>query len=104
MAVMAGYGDYLIDRAAPGLIPEADRLRAALDERRTEPAQDEQILGQVLGLELDQATYRLGTSFCEEVDRRLGDETLARIFEGPEMLPTLAELDDTVGWAARVLL
>jgi putative hydrolase len=104
LAVMEGYGDYLIDRAAPGLIPEAPRMRAARDESRGEPGQDEQILDQVLGLDLTGPQRRLGASFCEEVDRRLGDETLARIWEGPEMLPTLAELDDSVGWAARVLL
>ncbi len=79
-------------------------MRAARDEARGEPGQDEQILDQVLGLDLSGPHRRLGASFCEDVDRRLGDEALARIWEGPEMLPTLAELEDTVGWAARVLL
>jgi len=104
MALLEGYGDYLLDRAAPGLIPETARIRSALDEQRAEPAQDEQILHQVLGLELEHRRHRNGAAFCEDVDRRWGDENLTRLWEGPEMLPTLAELDDAVGWAARVLL
>lgn len=104
MAVMEGYGEYLMDRAAPGLVPEAPRMREAIDRRRAEPSQGEQILQQMLGLDLKHQQYRLGAGFCEEVDRRWGDEALARLWEGPEMLPTLAELEDVVGWAARVLL
>jgi uncharacterized protein (DUF2342 family) len=101
---MEGYGDYLIDRAAPGLIPQAPRIRQAIDDRRGEPSQGEQILQQVLGLDLQHQQYRLGAKFCEEVDRRWGDDTLANMWDGPEMLPTLSELEDVVGWAARVLL
>lgn len=104
MAVMEGYGDYLMDRAAPGLIPQAARMRRAIDDRRAEPSQGEQILQQVLGLDLKHQQYGLGAGFCEEVDRRWGDETLARMWESPDMLPRLAELEDVVGWAARVLL
>ena len=104
MAVMEGYGDYLMDRAAPGLIPEAARMRQAIDRRRAEPSQGEQILQQVLGLDLKHQQYRLGTGFCQEVDRRWGEETLTLLWESPEMLPTLGELEDVVGWAARVLL
>jgi putative hydrolase len=104
MAVMEGYGDYLIDRAAPGLVPEALSIRQAIDSRRAEPSQGEQVLQQVLGLDLGHQQYGLGAGFCNEVDRRWGDETLSRLWESPEMLPKLSELDDVVGWAARVLL
>jgi putative hydrolase len=104
MAVMEGYGEYLIERAAPGLIPQADRIRRTVDARRMDPAQDHQILNQVLGLDLQHHQYGLGAAFCEEVDERWGDETLARLWEGPAMLPTMSELTDVVGWAARVLL
>jgi putative hydrolase len=104
MAVMEGYGDYLVERAAPGLVPQAAQIRSALDERRSETSQGEQVLQQVLGLDLKHDQYGRGAWFCKEIDRRWGDETLTRMFEGPEMLPKLAELDDVVGWAARVLL
>jgi uncharacterized protein (DUF2342 family) len=38
------------------------------------------------------------------VSRRWGEEPLDGIWQGPERLPTVDELTDPVGWAARVLL
>lgn len=104
MAVMEGYGEYLVERAAPGLVPEAPRMREAIDEVRAEPSEGEQILQQMLGLDIKHEQYRLGAEFCDEVDRRWGEDALTRIWEGPEMLPNLSELTDPVGWAARVLI
>ena len=104
MAVLEGYGDRLVERAAPGLIPQAADIRGAIDRSREEPSQGEAMLGQLLGLDLDHGRYGRGGTFCAEVARRWGDEALDRIWEGPEMLPTIDELDDQVGWAARVLL
>jgi len=58
----------------------------------------------MLGLDLQHHRYRRGTTFCEQVARRWGEDALARLWDGPEGLPTPAEIDDPVGWAARVLL
>lgn len=103
-AIMEGYADHLIDRAAAGLIPEAPLIRDAIDTRRSEPSEAEQILQHVLGLDLEHEQYRLGSTFCLEVERRWGTEALDRIWDGPETLPTIDELSDPVGWAARTLL
>jgi len=104
MAVVEGYGDRMIDTAAVGLIPEADRIRRSLDERRSEPSGSEQMLSSLIGLELRQADYGKGAVFCSEIARRWGADAPERLWEGPEMLPTALELEDPVGWAARVLL
>ena len=104
MAVMEGYGDYLMDRAATGLLPDLERMRAAMTARRNEPTEGEALINRLLGLELKREQYRLGAEFCEEVVRRWGEEALASLWEGPEHLPNLSELADPVGWAARVLL
>jgi putative hydrolase len=104
MSLLEGYAEWLVARAAPGLVTEASRLREAIDRRRAEPSQGEQMLQRMLGLDLQHHRYRLGTTFCEEVARRWGEEALAHLWEGPDDLPSLAELEDPVGWAARVLL
>jgi putative hydrolase len=104
MAVLEGYGEYVMDRAAPKLLPDLGRMRAAMDSRRAEPAQGEQVLNRLLGLELKKEQYRLGSRFCDDVETRWGEEALQRIWDAPEHLPTLTELEDPVGWAARVLL
>lgn len=104
MALLEGYAEWLVSRAAPGLVPESPRLREAIDRRRAEPSPGEQMLQRMLGLDLQHHHYRVGTTFCDEVARRWGEEALARLWDGPEALPSPAELEDPVGWAARVLL
>jgi len=103
MAFIEGYADNLMDRAAPDLIPETPRIREALNRRRAEPSEGEQFLQRMMGLELKRDQYRLGSRFSAEVIRRWGEDKLAGVWEGPEYLPTLAELEDPVGWAARQL-
>ncbi|HSR46200.1 MAG TPA: zinc-dependent metalloprotease [Acidimicrobiia bacterium] len=104
MAILEGYGDHVMDRAGAKLLPDLGRMREAMDRRRSEPTQGEQVLSRILGLELKQEQYSLGTSFCAEVSRRWSAEALHRVWDSPENLPTFAELEDPVGWAARVLL
>ncbi len=103
MALMEGYADYVMHQAAPNLIPAAPQIAEAIVRRRAEPTQGEQVLQQLMGLELKRQQYRLGLAFCEEVARRWGEDELGRIWEGPERLPSLGELEDPVGWAARLL-
>jgi putative hydrolase len=104
MAVMEGYADYLMDRAAPKMLPDLARMREAMNRRRAEPSQGEQIINRMLGLELKQEQYRLGAEFCSEVARRWGEDALDNLWVEPAALPTLSELRDPVAWAARVLL
>jgi putative hydrolase len=104
MAVMEGYADYLMDRAAPKMLPDLDRMREAMTRRRAEPSQGEEIINRMLGLDLKQEQYRLGAEFCLEVARRWGEDALDQMWQGPDALPSLAELGDPVAWAARMLL
>ncbi len=104
MALMEGYADYLMDRAAGPMLPDIHRMREAMNRRRAEPAEGEEILNRLLGLGMKHEQYRLGTAFCEEVARRWGDDALEEIWVDAKRLPSLQELSDPVAWAARVLL
>ncbi|MFQ5967884.1 MAG: zinc-dependent metalloprotease [Acidimicrobiia bacterium] len=104
MAVMEGYSDWLMDRAAPDLLPDLARMRAAIERRRAEPAEGEQILNRLLGLDLKMQQYELGSKFCTQVESRWGRDALDRLWEHPDHLPSLTELEDPLAWAARVLL
>ena len=104
MAFVEGYAEYIMDVAAPNLLPDLDRMRSAVEERRSAPSESEQALNRLLGLELKQEQYELGAEFCRQVARRWGGTKLAKIWEDPDNLPTLSELADPTAWAARVLL
>ena len=104
MALMEGFAEHLMDVAAPGLLPEIPRLREAVERRRATPSQAEELVSRLIGLEMKREQYRLGAEFCRQVESRWGPEALRELWSGPEMLPTLAELEDPVAWAARALL
>lgn len=103
-AFVEGYGDYLVRKAGVDLLSDLDRIEAANSRRRSEPDQAEQYLQQVVGLELQRHRADDAADFCVEVERRWGTDALERIWEQADNLPTLSELTDPVGWAARVLM
>jgi putative hydrolase len=103
-AFIEGYVDYLVGEAAGGVLPDLTRIDEAYGRRKAEPNQAEQALQQLVGLDLQRHRSRDAAEFCREVDRRWGVDALTSIWDGPERLPTLAELTDPIGWAARVWL
>jgi uncharacterized protein (DUF2342 family) len=52
-------------------------------------------------MDLKLRQYEQGKAFCDAVVSLGGIEALNRAWAGPEALPTLAELDDALGWLAR---
>ncbi len=102
VAVVDDYSEYLMNTAASRLLPDMARMRGALALRRSEPTQGEQVLTSLLGLDLRPEIGAV--DFSNEVARRWGEEALDTLWSDAANLPTLAELTDPVGWAARVLL
>ncbi len=103
-AYVEGYGDYLVRKAGAEVLPDLDRIETANARRRSEPDQTEQSLQQVVGLELQRHRAGDAAAFCTEVEDRWAESTLDRVWEQPDNLPTLTELTDPVGWAARVMM
>jgi putative hydrolase len=104
LAVVAGYGDYVVRKALAAVLPDLSRLEEASARRRSEPSQAEQFLQQLVGLELERHRAHDAAAFFADIERRLGAETIERVWAEPAGLPTRDELTDPVGWAARVLL
>jgi putative hydrolase len=103
-AFIEGYADRIVRMAGAELLPNIERIEEAYNRRRTEPDKTEQFLQQFAGLKLDRWRAADASQFCDDVVERWGDEALNRVWEGPENMPTLDELTDSIGWNARVLL
>ena len=56
----------------------------------------------VVGLEAKLKQYELGERFIETVESEGGSALLARVWDGPELLPSMAEIRDPFAWIARV--
>jgi putative hydrolase len=104
LAAIEGYGDHLTRLALDGIAPELSRIEEAWSSRRAEPDQAGELLGQLVGLSPDRAGAADAARFFPDITRRWSGEAVDRVWSSPEAVPTVAELTDPVGWAARVLL
>ncbi|CAN5262344.1 hypothetical protein BH24ACT7_BH24ACT7_21770 [soil metagenome] len=104
LATIEGYGDHVVGLALTDIAPELGPIQEAWARRRAEPGQAEQFLSQLIGLELERHHAGDATRLFTEIGRRWGMVSVDSLWSSPQSAPTLAELTDPVGWAARVLL
>ena len=102
MSLLEGHGDITMDRAGAGRIPNAERFGRVLRQRRQEAKGAAKLLQQAIGLDAKLRQYELGERFIEAVEAAGGPELLARVWEGPDRLPTIEEVRDPASWIGRM--
>ena len=101
MSLLEGHGDVTMNRAGAGEVPGAAHFAQVLHERRTEARGLTRPISKLLGLDAKMRQYAEGERFVEAVEASGGPALLARVWEGPEWLPTLEEIRDPARWVAR---
>ena len=101
MAVVEGYSEHVMDALGEELVPGYGNLREAMERRRRSRSAPERLLQRLLGLELKLRQYELGKRFCDAVVDEAGIEALNRVWESPERLPSLDELEAPRRWLQR---
>lgn len=99
LSAMAGYRRRLAAEAIRPLVPDLTAIESAFDQ--TASPSEPSAVPTLLPTEVDAGA---GVSFWSEVERRFGKEAVERFWDSPENVPSASELEDPVGWAARVLL
>jgi len=102
MSLLEGHGDITMDRAAADRIPSADRFSRVLRQRRQGQRGPVKLLQQAIGLDAKMRQYEEGERFIEAVERAGGPGLLARVWEGPEQLPSVEEIRQPDLWIARL--
>jgi putative hydrolase len=102
MSLIEGHAEHTMDVVGAELLPSLPRMRAAMTRRRTHRGLPWRVLERLLGLELKMRQYEIGRRFCDAVVAEGGPATLARAWQGPESLPTMAELEQPAMWNSRV--
>jgi coenzyme F420 biosynthesis associated uncharacterized protein len=101
MSLIEGHAEHTMDAVGAEVLPSLPRLRAALNRRRETRGLPWRVLERLLGLELKLKQYEVGKRFCDAVVQAEGPEGLARVWEGPELLPSTAELETPRLWLDR---
>ena len=101
MAVLEGYAEHVMDAVGADVIDDLPRLREALERRRADRTGLLRLFEKLIGMDMKLRQYEQGKRFCDGVVERAGIAGLNRVWESPDRMPTLAELDDPAGWLVR---
>ena len=101
MSLLEGHGNAVMNRLGVELVDGQARMASVLQARRNARGATA-LLHKLLGLEMKMRQYEVGERFVDAVDRAAGFRVIDVAWRGPEMLPTLAELDAPDTWLARV--
>ena len=102
MSLLEGHGDVTMDRAGAEAVPGAARFSAVLRARREQSKGPARLLQQLLGIDAKFRQYAEGEQFVRSVEDAGGLRLFSRVWQGPEWLPTMAEIRDPSKWVARV--
>ena len=102
LAAAEGYGDHVLDGVAARMLTTAGQITEAMRRRREGEAGETRLVEQLLGVETSAEHYELGRAFCDAVGSRSDEATLARMWDAPENLPSMPELEEPTLWLARM--
>jgi coenzyme F420 biosynthesis associated uncharacterized protein len=101
MSLIEGHAEHTMDAIGADVLPSLPKLRAAMNRRRESRGLPWRVLEKLLGLEMKMRQYEVGRRFCDAVVAEGGPEALARVWSGPEQLPSTEELANPAVWLAR---
>jgi putative hydrolase len=101
MSVAEGYGDHVMESIGRRMLPSFAQIEEAMVRHR-EGRHTDEALERLLGLEMKREQYELGLAFCAKVSELTDEATLARIWDSPESLPSMPELEEPQLWLARM--
>ena len=102
MSLLEGFGDHVMDEVGRDLVPGVERISARFHGRREQRTPFERAMLRITGMDLKMEQYRKGELFVAAIERLGGAAALRRLWDGPETLPTPAEIDDPGAWVRRV--
>ena len=101
MSLLEGHANFVMDGVSRDQVPEADRFRRQLHDRRNKGG-IEGAFHKAIGFDVKVRQYSLGEEFVRHAVRQAGMERFNRVWDGSENLPTMEEIAQPDGWVSRV--
>jgi putative hydrolase len=103
MSLLEGFSDYVMDEVGRGLVEGVEAISARFHERRQRRSGFERAVLKLTGMDLKLEQYAKGEQFVRAIAEAKGRTALARLWDGPETLPTAEEIAEPKLWISRVL-
>jgi coenzyme F420 biosynthesis associated uncharacterized protein len=101
MSVLEGHGNVVMDELGKEHVAGQERMSRVLSQRRRNGG-IAGLLHKLLGLEQKMRQYEVGEQFVRGVYAEAGRHAIDVVWDRPENLPTVNELQEPVQWLARV--
>jgi coenzyme F420 biosynthesis associated uncharacterized protein len=103
MSLLEGHADVVMDEVGPQAIPTVAYIRGRFQQRRAEGTTGwEGVLRRLLGMDLKARQYAQGAAFVRAVLADGGMARLNQVWEGPDRLPSRAEIENPGLWLQRL--
>ena len=102
MSLLEGHADYVMDDVGPEIVPSVAAIRSRFERRREEPGAVDGVVRRVLGLDVKLRQYSDGRRFVAQVIDAVGRDGFNRVWQGPDTLPTRAEILNPTAWTRRL--
>jgi coenzyme F420 biosynthesis associated uncharacterized protein len=102
MSLLEGYSNLIMNDVGRRHLPHFEQLETAYRRRQEERTPLEKLFLRLTGLEMKMRQYVLGERFCQAVRDAGGPALLARVWQGPEWLPTMQEIQRPQLYVDRV--
>lgn len=101
MSLLEGHASYVMNQVARDHVEHADRMRAALQDRRN-PSGPRRTIQRAIGFEQKVLQYDRGERFIGTVVDEVGMAGLNLVWDRSEHLPTVDDIADPQRWINRV--
>ena len=92
MSLLEGYSNLIMNDIGRRQLPHFALLEGAYRRRQEQRTPLEKMFLRLTGMEMKMRQYVQGERFCQAVRDAGGPDLLARVWEGPDWLPTMAEI------------
>jgi coenzyme F420 biosynthesis associated uncharacterized protein len=102
MSLLEGYSNHVMNAAGERILPNFTEIHDRFERRGERRGAVERAIMRLTGLDLKMEQYAAGERFADAVIAARGREFLNRVWNGPEMLPTLDEIRVPDRWISRI--
>ncbi len=100
MAAAEGYGEHVMHTVGRAMLSASSQIEEAM-RRYREDEHGDPVFEQLLGIDMKREQYILGRAFCDAVAAETSETMLASMWDSPDSIPSMPELQEPMLWMAR---